>query len=89
MKTLGLENPDAETVAKYAKVIKEYNRVALICLTEMISSLSHFNYKREIANLVTTQLKNKDPEMRNIVAKVVINAFSDLNPGTCKLLKSL
>jgi hypothetical protein len=84
LQNLGIKNPDQETQKKYASLIKEYHRVGLICLTELISTLYHFNFKREIVDLITIQLRNKDDEMRNIVAKVTNDFFEDNNPGTCK-----
>jgi len=60
---LGLDVVDEETEKKYKNLCKEYERVGIICLTELISVMFHFNYRKEIAVLIAKKLKSRDDDV--------------------------
>ncbi len=92
---------DEETEAKYKKLCRDYERIGVICLTELMSVMFHFNYRKEIANIIAKKLKSRDDEVfllksyhlikkiHKIAAKCISNFFADSNPGTCKYSRSI
>jgi hypothetical protein len=66
VKSLNIPDLQPEQEEQYVNVCKEYNRVALLCLSELISSLFHLNFRKEIAGLVASKLKSFEPEVNNM-----------------------
>lgn len=63
LQALGLKDIPEDQQNKYEEACKEYNRVALLCLSDLVSTLFHLNFQDELANLIALKLKSFDEEV--------------------------
>jgi len=75
--SLGTAELTPEEKEKYEGVCREYSRVALLCLADLISSLYHLNFRKEIIALVASKMKSFDEEVMKDEEFFCNNLFID------------